>query len=569
MSTAGAGVGLIAPKFRLGDLADLARQQEAIDPKNLAEVLEFVRSTEHHVLYGEKVLSEIDSVLASIRSRGMNQDTFVAVEDIRPNTVPRHVSQLLTSNFSRTGSQEAVAALESYAQIGKYGIILLLVGAVVKILTWIVKNANAPSSGNGESGDDYKSDADDRVEGASLEGNTILDSLKLSLVRDAYVSVAPSAKDEKAMKALNDAAAMLDARIQETKSEDYFNTLSATVSGGRSFVAPILKKAAAGELTAREVTLELVTQLVACGAASGIYNDRAAQAAWGVLPSRVKETGARFATASLFSRYTNALNNLNSDASAFEKVLSTVESKLLKTDATDPRTAKHTALEFINAVSTVSATVFSMLERETSGNPTLSTELASIGYRIKPDHAKNLIGYTEAAGAMGSYEFRYVTSSAFMCAELLVELVSNTGLSDDDHVALLKSFTMLGPKEIEDRPKTDIGKYSTLLKRFDDLYKDFDSIGKLMQKRTKDMPMFQQFEKDIYETINANKQGNAIGKDTGLYEIGAVTEGPESSFFKGSKAVLAVCRDFAKTGGALTKVVDRHNKCPWVANVKK
>ena len=63
--------------------------------------------------------------------------------------------------------------------------------------------------------------------------------------------------------------------------------------------------------------------------------------------------------------------------------------------------------------------------------------------------------------------------------------------------------------------------------------------------------------------ISKNKQTAAIGKDTGLYEVGAASDEPGSSFFKGTKAVLAVCRDFAKVGGALTKVVDRHNKCPW------
>ena len=150
-----------------------------------------------------------------------------------------------------------------------------------------------------------------------------------------------------------------------------------------------------------------------------------------------------------------------------------------------------------------------------------------------------------------------------MCTELLTDLVKDSGISDTDHPALLRSLVMLGPGELESNPRTDIEKYSALQKRFQSLYDQIDTLGKKFTKASKNPPLFTKFEENIFDMISKNKQTAAIGKDTGLYEVGAASDEPGSSFFKGTKAVLAVCRDFAKVGGALTKVVDRHNKCPW------
>lgn len=556
--------GLVAnPYFRLGELGELAREQDKIDVKSAEDVLDFLKRTDIVANQNMKVLTALDEVLAEIRNYGMNRDTFVAVESLRPGTIPSAIGSMLTSNYSRTYREETVVALESYAQVGKYGILLLLVGAVIKILGWIVGNASAASGGQGADGDDYKNEAEGRVEGAELGDNSILESLKSSSVRDAYVSVFSSAKDEKSKKALNDVAAILDARVQEVQGENYFNDLSAAATGGHSFFGPILKKAVAGDVSQREATLELITQIVATGAPSAIYTDRAAQSAWAVLPKAAKECGVRYATGSLFKRYANNLNNLNGDADKLAKTIDKVVSNLLSNAASDEREAANLALDFVQEISTISAVVFSMLERDGSGNPTMSTELSSIGFRIKPEFAKNLIGYTEATGTTGSYEFRYVTSTAFMCTTLLTDMVSNSGLSDTDHPALLRSLVMLGPNDLENNPRTDIEKYSALQKRFQALYDQLDTLGKKFTKASKNPAMFTKFEDNIFDMISKNKQTGAIGKDTGLYEVGAASEERTSSFFKGTKAVLAVCRDFAKVGGALTKVVDRHNKCPW------
>lgn len=556
--------GLVSnPRYRLGELGELARQQAQIDVNSTQEVVDFLKKTDLVANHNLKVLEALEDVIAEIRNYGMNTDTFIAVESIRPGTIPQAVRNVLTSNYSRTHREETVVALESYAQVGKYGILLLLVGAVIKILSWIVGNASAAAGGSGSEGDDYKSDAEGRVEGAELGDNSILESLKSSSVRDAYVTVFPQAKDDKSKKALNDVAAILDARVHDVQGENYFNDLSAAATGGKSFFGPILKKAADGDISQREATLELITQIVATGAPSAIFNDRAAQSAWAVLPKGAKECGVRYATGSLFKRYANNLNNLNGDADKLTKTIEKVVSNLLSNAASDEREAANLALDFVQEVSTISAVVFSMLERDGSGNPTMSTELSSVGFRIKPDFAKKLIGYTEATGTTGSYEFRYVTSSAFMCTELLTDLVKDSGISDTDHPALLRSLVMLGPSELESNPRTDIEKYSALQKRFQSLYDQIDTLGKKFTKASKNPPLFTKFEENIFDMISKNKQTAAIGKDTGLYEVGAASDEPGSSFFKGTKAVLAVCRDFAKVGGALTKVVDRHNKCPW------
>ncbi|EDD7891601.1 hypothetical protein BXK49_24905, partial [Salmonella enterica subsp. enterica serovar Enteritidis] len=190
--------GLVSnPRYRLGELGELARQQAQIDVNSAQEVVDFLKKTDLVANHNLKVLEALEDVIAEIRNYGMNTDTFIAVESIRPGTIPQAVRNVLTSNYSRTHREETVVALESYAQVGKYGILLLLVGAVIKILSWIVGNASAAAGGSGSEGDDYKSDAEGRVEGAELGDNSILESLKSSSVRDAYVTVFPQAKDDK------------------------------------------------------------------------------------------------------------------------------------------------------------------------------------------------------------------------------------------------------------------------------------------------------------------------------------------------------------------------------------
>lgn len=146
--------GLIAPapQWRLGEMGELLKEHMNTKIESLDQLTLYMQRNDADMLYGGRILAQIDAILDDLRRNGISRDLAVAVESARPGTIPKNVQKILTSNYTRTHQNETIAALESWKEAGKLGLLVLLVTAILKILSWLMANGGdykAPSNDSG------------------------------------------------------------------------------------------------------------------------------------------------------------------------------------------------------------------------------------------------------------------------------------------------------------------------------------------------------------------------------------------------------------------------------------
>jgi hypothetical protein len=103
------------PKWRLGEIGEVLRSRmaERIDSVNQLNL--YMQRNEADLIYGSRLILQIDAILDEVRRAGLSKDVAVAVESSRPGTIPEAVRKILTSNYTRTHQKETIVALESWA----------------------------------------------------------------------------------------------------------------------------------------------------------------------------------------------------------------------------------------------------------------------------------------------------------------------------------------------------------------------------------------------------------------------------------------------------------------------
>lgn len=132
-----------------GEIGEVLRSRmaERIDSVNQLNL--YMQRNEADLIYGSRLILQIDAILDEVRRAGLSKDVAVAVESSRPGTIPEAVRKILTSNYTRTHQKETIVALESWANAGKVGLVVLIMTAIIKIIGWIISNGNG-FAGNGE-----------------------------------------------------------------------------------------------------------------------------------------------------------------------------------------------------------------------------------------------------------------------------------------------------------------------------------------------------------------------------------------------------------------------------------
>ncbi|MGL4678921.1 MAG: hypothetical protein ACRCWC_06020, partial [Plesiomonas shigelloides] len=131
-----------APQWRLGEIGQVLADRMGRKIDSVSELNLYMQQNDADLLYGSRLLAQIDSLKREIETYGLNRDVAVAVESTRPGTIPKSVQGMLTSNYSGTYRKEALVALESWGNIGKAGLITLAILGIMKIISWIVSSGN-------------------------------------------------------------------------------------------------------------------------------------------------------------------------------------------------------------------------------------------------------------------------------------------------------------------------------------------------------------------------------------------------------------------------------------------
>ena len=126
------------PQWKLDELPTIIEQrmEERID--SVSQLNLYMQRNEADLIYGSRIIAQIEAILREVRKAGLNRDVAVATESLRPGTIPKAVQSILTSNYSRTHQKETVIALESYANFGKISLIVMVMMGIMKILNWII-----------------------------------------------------------------------------------------------------------------------------------------------------------------------------------------------------------------------------------------------------------------------------------------------------------------------------------------------------------------------------------------------------------------------------------------------
>jgi len=138
--TGPAGTVNVHPKWRLGEIGALLkdRMEEKVD--SVDQLSLYMQRNDADLVYGARLMTQIEAVIEQVKRQGLSRDQAVAVESIRPGTIPTNVQRLLTSNYSRTHQKETLVALESWAKAGRMGLIVLAITALLKVVSWIIEN---------------------------------------------------------------------------------------------------------------------------------------------------------------------------------------------------------------------------------------------------------------------------------------------------------------------------------------------------------------------------------------------------------------------------------------------
>lgn len=181
-----------APQWRLGEMGELLKEHMNTKIESLDQLTLYMQRNDADMLYGGRILAQIDAILDDLRRNGISRDLAVAVESARPGTIPTNVQKILTSNYTRTHQKETIAALESWKEAGKLGLLVLLVTAILKILSWLMNN-----------GGDYKPPAADTGPTSSAATQTYNDTIvKLKEDIPTVTEKAPDSKKKEAQAAM-------------------------------------------------------------------------------------------------------------------------------------------------------------------------------------------------------------------------------------------------------------------------------------------------------------------------------------------------------------------------------
>lgn len=306
MTMAGGGIGP-HPKWKLGEIGAVIHEKMNQKIDNLDQLNLYMQRNDADLVYGSRILAQIEAILKDVRTSGLSKDVAVAVESTRPGTIPPNIQRILTSNYSRTHQKETMVALESWASIGRFGLIVMLLTAVVKIVSWIVSSGKAfGGAGSKNSPEDYVTKVNEKGTDGLPEGS-IYDSLKVTAVKDAYLAVIKDAGKNKDK--LNLSVAMVDTMLSDLKGEVYLNTLGAAL--GRSPFLNLFKAYAEKPSTSEaDVTFDIIDTLLSYNVTSAIFKAKSAANAWQILPKGVRDAGIHYPNEDAYLRYMNMVDEL-------------------------------------------------------------------------------------------------------------------------------------------------------------------------------------------------------------------------------------------------------------------
>lgn len=554
------------PKWRLGEIGEVLRSRmaERIDSVNQLNL--YMQRNEADLIYGSRLILQIEAILDEVRRAGLSKDVAVAVESSRPGTIPEAVRKILTSNYTRTHQKETIVALESWANAGKVGLVVLIMTAIIKIIGWIISNGNG-FAGNGEfDGEGYAEKVGEKAESFSQTENTIIGQLKISAVKDAYIEASKGLKGRD-LENLNLAIAMADEVFTNMNAEEYLNDLSSAL--GRSPFTELFKGYTKKRQSSQQVIHDLLDTLLQHNVTYGIYPIEVGMKAWQALPKSAREAGVRIPNLLNFHQMSNVASELigyfGSLQSAFKAMIdpSVAEGFKNQQGATTTHNGKQvnkaahdTALIFGQALAQLNTTMnFIISDVSRKG-----FEYATAPLVVIPENkVRGLVGHDDGVDFVPGKVLVNAQASAFLGRECLEQMRQAGTLSVGDERELLAVVVTLGKQGFtNDTAATNLNRYSALDKAVNNTIKVLEQF----QKATKDNAEYV----NLISEVIMNELNQPSGLRTDGRELSMVLFSPDGDedLFVGLRRNLSLVRRCCGAAATLQTILNLAKRNPLV-----
>lgn len=554
------------PKWRLGEIGEVLRSRmaERIDSVNQLNL--YMQRNEADLIYGSRLILQIDAILDEVRRAGLSKDVAVAVESSRPGTIPEAVRKILTSNYTRTHQKETIVALESWANAGKVGLVVLIMTAIIKIIGWIISNGNG-FAGNGElDGEGYAEKVGEKAESFSQSENTIIGQLKISAVKDAYIEASKGLKGRD-LENLNLAIAMADEVFTNMNAEEYLNDLSSAL--GRSPFTELFKGYTKKRQSSQQVIHDLLDTLLQHNVTYGIYPIEVGKKAWQALPKSAREAGVRIPNLLNFHQMSNVANELigyfGSLQNAFKAMIDPSVAEGVKNQQGSTTThngkqvnkaAHDTALIFGQALAQLNTTMnFIISDVSRKG-----FEYATAPMVVIPENkVRGLVGHDDGVDFVPGKVLVNAQASAFLGRECLEQLRQAGTLSVGDERELLAVVVTLGKQGFtNDTAATNLNRYSALDKAVNNTIKVLEQF----QKATKDNAEYV----NLISEVIMNELNQPSGLRTDGRELSMVLFSPDGDedLFVGLRRNLSLVRRCCGAAATLQTILNLAKRNPLV-----
>ncbi|EBW8959703.1 hypothetical protein BXK81_00500 [Salmonella enterica subsp. enterica serovar Javiana] len=554
------------PKWRLGEIGEVLRSRmaERIDSVNQLNL--YMQRNEADLIYGSRLILQIDAILDEVRRAGLSKDVAVAVESSRPGTIPEAVRKILTSNYTRTHQKETIVALESWANAGKVGLVVLIMTAIIKIIGWIISNGNG-FAGNGEfDGEGYAEKVGEKAESFSQTENTIIGQLKISAVKDAYIEASKGLKGRD-LENLNLAIAMADEVFTNMNAEEYLNDLSSAL--GRSPFTELFKGYTKKRQSSQQVIHDLLDTLLQHNVTYGIYPIEVGKKAWQALPKSAREAGVRIPNLLNFHQMSNVASELigyfGSLQSAFKAMIDPSVAEGFKNQQGSTTThngkqvnkaAHDTALIFGQALAQLNTTMnFIISDVSRKG-----FEYATAPLVVIPENkVRGLVGHDDGVDFVPGKVLVNAQASAFLGRECLEQMRQAGTLSVGDERELLAVVVTLGKQGFtNDTAATNLNRYSALDKAVNNTIKVLEQF----QKATKDNAEYV----NLISEVIMNELNQPSGLRTDGRELSMVLFSPDGDedLFVGLRRNLSLVRRCCGAAATLQTILNLAKRNPLV-----
>jgi len=572
------GLVATAPQWRLGEMGNLLQEHMSHKINSLDQLNLYMQRNDADLLYGTRILAQIDAILDDVRRHGISRDLAVAVESTRPGTIPKNVQKILTSNYTGTHQRETVAALESWKEAGRMGLIILVLTAILKIISWIVESGkgykgNTNPKTAADKVEEYKTKTDEKWQAAAetppaapksvkpddwkREYESLADTLTCASVKSAYLD-ATKELSSRSLSQLTAAALRFDALIKNANAGDYVDTVTAV--SGRNPIAPLLKDVASGEKGAGSVG-GLVAELLRMNVAEGVFSPQAAAKAYGMLPSGMRQAGVRIPNEAVFRMMANRAPELNSffqsAGKAFDSLSSVMSQKQDGVKWKDDEIRKP-GEEFAHAMRFLNDYLATVIPVVKGGKFTAETSptIAIVG----SNNTDNLIGYDEPTEFVGNSILVCAQYGAYLNSSFVSSYTERRGLNDDEAGGVLQALVVMANGLSTNTGVTNFNAYSKMESDVKTLIERIQSWEKSMSRNREGAAAIQSIGEALLSVMMEERSDSLnLGR-----ELSADYKDRDGDFWQGLRKNLNYIRRICMGTVGMQNIISKSQNNPFI-----